>query len=1031
MAAAATLTPTRLRCEYLVNPIGIDVASPRLYWVVESKQRAQLQGAYRIVVSSSPSGSGDLWDSGKISSRQTTHVEYGGKALRSGQRAWWKVTVWDGEGVASTSKEAFWERGLAASDWKAYWIGMLAPDTLEPERAGVKWIWYPEGEPQKDAPAGDRWFRMKFELPPGFTKARGVIGVAVDDSFTAELNGSPIGSGGGWQQFSQIDVTDHLMPRENALVIKATNGHSRAGLMLVGRFVSTTGVEARIGTNSLWEVSRDLKEWVKAREIADIDGQPYGVTKWSAPAQPPPHLRREFAITKPVARARAYASAKGLYQLLIDGRKVGGGIFTPGWTDYRKRIQVQAYDITSLLKPGRHAVGMILGDGWYCGHVAWAGREQYGPKPMGLLQIEIEYKDGTTERIVTDALWKVAPGPIVKSDMVMGEDYDARLGLGNWANAGYQGQNWQPPDVEELDASKLVAQMSPTVEKIEELPARSVKEPTKGAFVFDLGQNMVGWARLKVKGKAGDKVTIRFAEMLNPDGTVYTANLRAAKATETYILKGGAEETYEPSFTFHGFRYVEVTGYPGKPDLDAIRGIVVGTNVPKTGEFESSNPMVNQLQHNIYWGMRGNYLEVPTDCPQRDERLGWMGDAQIFIRTATFNNDVASFMTKWTQDVVDAQTAEGAFSDVSPKILVTNDGSPAWGDAGVIVPWTIYLTYGDKRLLAERYDSMKAWVDYIAKSNPEHLWLNRRGNDYGDWVNIGADMPREVIATAYFAHSTDLVSRAARVLGKGADAAKYERLFGQIKAAFVREFVAADGRIKGDTQTCYLLALRFGLLPPEMIDKAGQRLVDDIMVKRKGHLSTGFVGVGHLTPTLTQIGRTDIAYKMLLNDTFPSWGYTIKQGATTIWERWDGWTEEKGFQDPGMNSFNHYAFGSIGEWMYAVVAGIDLDPSAPGYEKIVIRPRPGGGITWARGALDSVRGRIESSWKLSGGAFTLKVVVPANTTATVYVPAKDVGLVMEGKLRAVDSTGVKFLRMDAGSAVFEVGSGSYEFTAKR
>ena len=751
---------------------------------------------------------------------------------------------------------------------------------------------------------------------------------------------------------------------------------------------------------------------------------------------PCPYLRKTFALARLVKRARVYATAQGLYQLYLNGRRVGRDVFTPGWTDYHKRVQYQTYDVTERLHSGRNALGVVLGDGWYCGHVGWTGRGHYGAMPHALVQLQIDYADGTSETVVSDGSWKAATGPILTSDLLMGETYDARKERPNWSAPEFKDAEWAAIDA--LPASDpggypggvpLVAQYAPTVQPIEELHPKHIAEHPARAYVFDLGQNMVGWARLKVRGEAGATVTLRFAEMLNPDGTIYTANLRRAKATDSYTLKGGGEEVYEPSFTFHGFRYVEVTGYPGKPGPDAITGIVVHSATPPSGTFACSNPMVNQLQHNIVWGQRGNYLEVPTDCPQRDERLGWMGDAQIFARTATYNMDVASFLTKWTQDVEDAQSPEGGFSDISPRVKDDMaDGAPAWGDAGVIVPWTVYAVYADTRLLEKHYASMAKWIDYIHQANPDLHWEKRRNNDFGDWLNIDADMPRDVLATAYFAYSTRLVARAAHALGKEDDAQRYETLFQGIKAAFNRAFVSPDGRIKGDTQTCYVVALRFDLLPEAQRAQAAQHLVENI-TQRNNHLSTGFVGVGYLLPTLTQTGHLDVAYKLLNNDTFPSWGYSIKQGATTIWERWDGWTAEKGFQDPGMNSFNHYSLGSVGEWLYSTVAGIDLAPDQPGYKHSVLHPHPGGGLTWAKASYDSIYGKIVSDWKLDGGAFHWSVTIPANTTATVYVPARDSASVTESGHPADRAEGVRFLRMENGFAVYEVGSGSYAFAS--
>lgn len=739
--------------------------------------------------------------------------------------------------------------------------------------------------------------------------------------------------------------------------------------------------------------------------------------------RPATYFRREFKVLGRVKSARAYVSARGLYRFFVDGQAVGESFYTPGWTDYRKRIQYQVYDVTKFLKKGMHAAGMVLGDGWYCGRIGLTGKDNYGKYPEGLVQIEIEYADGQAERIVSNRDWISSLGPIRSNDMLMGENYDARLELGNWSSAGYKADNWVRAETSGLGDVPLVGTHYLPAQVLEEIKPLTLKEPKPATYVYDLGQNMVGFARLKVKGKAGDKVTLRFAEMLNPDGTMYTANLRGAKATDTYILKGGGTEVYEPTFTSHGFRYVEITGYPGKPGMDAVTGVVVSSQIPKTGEFSCSNPLVNQLQHNIFWGQRGNYLEVPTDCPQRDERLGWMGDAQIFVRTAAFNNDISAFMTKWCQDVIDAQSKDGGFSDVTPRMGDLSDGAPGWGDAGVIVPWTIYLCYGDTRILERAYESMAKWINYIDSANPNHIWAKRGNNNFGDWLNVQDDTPRDLLGTYYFAYSTSIMAKTARVLGKTEDAEKYEALWNEIKKAFAATFVSPDGTIKGDTQTAYVLALRFDLMPDSQRQIAADKLVNHIMVKRNGHLSTGFLGVGYLNRVLTNAGRNDVAYKLLQNDTYPSWGYSIRQGATTIWERWDGWTETKGFQDPGMNSFNHYSMGSVGEWMYETVAGIALDPTRPGYEHILIHPIPGGGMTWAKASLKSIRGPISSSWKIEKGVFVLDVTIPANTTATVFVPAgsaSDVNAPAEAQ-----SNGVK-----NGEASFEIGSGSYRFTAK-
>jgi alpha-L-rhamnosidase len=747
--------------------------------------------------------------------------------------------------------------------------------------------------------------------------------------------------------------------------------------------------------------------------------------------RPATYLRKDFALTKPPVRVRAYATARGLYELFADGHRIGAEELAPGWTDYKKRIQYQTYDLTKELTVGRHAIGMVLGDGWYCGHVGPTPGNNYGTKPEGLVQLEITYKDGSKATIASDSSWKGGTGPIVSNDLLLGESYDATKDLPGWSTPAYDASKWSSVETAPLGPELLVGAFGPPVHVLTEIQPIKETEPAPGTYVFDLGQNMVGWARLHIHGARGTKVTLRFAEMLKPDGSIYTANLRGAKATDSYVLAGSGAEVFEPAFTFHGFRYVELTGCPSKPATNEVTGIVVGSDSPRTGLFACSNASINQLQHNIFWGQRGNYLSIPTDCPQRDERLGWMGDAEIFARTASFNNDVVPFHTKWTQDVVDAQSPEGGFSDVSPRIGDLSDGAPAWGDAGVIVPWTMYQCYGDKRLLADRYDAMKMWIKYIDSVNPDHLWINRSNNNFGDWLNVQDDTPRDVLATAFFAHSTDLLERTAEVLGRSQDAQGFGDLREEIKAAFVRNYVAADGTIKGDTQTDYVLALNFDLLPASLRSGATQRLVDHIQKDRKGHLSTGFVGSGLLNPTLTAVGRTDVAYQLLMTDTYPSWLYPIRQGATTIWERWDGWTKDKGFQDPGMNSFNHYSFGAVGQWLYSTVGGIDFDPRVPGYGHIRFHPVPGGGLTWAKASYLSIRGPIESSWKLAGGKFSLEVAVPPNCTADVYVPAKEADEVTEGGDVAGMDEGVSLDRMEDGCAVFRIGSGHYKFEVKQ
>lgn len=754
---------------------------------------------------------------------------------------------------------------------------------------------------------------------------------------------------------------------------------------------------------------------------------------------PASYVRKRFAARGAVRRATLYATARGLYEPHLNGVRVGDHLLTPGWTDYNIRIMYQSYDVTDLVNPGENVLGAILGDGWFCGYVGFDRKTgSYGSRPQFLCQLDIEYADGTRESVVSSDAWKSSYGPIEYSDFLIGEAYDARLELGVWCLPGFDDSKWVPVHVEESTGDMkpaLVPHIGPPVRVTQELPSLSVTQPVHGTYLFDVGQNMTGWVRLKVSGPAGSIVRIRHGEMLNPDGTLYTTNLRFARATDTYILKGDGVEIYEPRFTFHGFRYVELTGFPVSPGTsapakDCITGIAIESDAECSGDFHCSSELVNQLYQNIVWGQRGNFLSVPTDCPQRDERLGWMGDAQIFVRTACYNRDVATFFEKWVVDVADAQLPEGSFTDIVPTmanhVIKVVPGAPAWADAGVIVPWTVAQVYDDMRLFESHYESMTRWIDFLTASNPDFIWSNIQGNNFGDWLSIEADTDKTLLATAYFAYDASLMARIATHLGKSDDATRYTELFNKIKAAFQQKFVGTGGILTGDTQTAYVLALRFNLLAPEMIAVAAKHLVENIRGKGN-HLSTGFVGVGYLCPVLSDAGYNDVAYTLLLNETFPSWGYSIRNGATTIWERWDGWTEMNGFQTPDMNSFNHYSLGSVGEWLFGYVAGIDMAADARGFDKIVLRPRPDARLTRARASYRSVHGTISSDWSYDGRKFEWTINVPVNTTARVCVPSNTSDEVTEGSEPAPQAEGVKSLQVEPGCAIYEVGAGTYRF----
>ena len=742
-------------------------------------------------------------------------------------------------------------------------------------------------------------------------------------------------------------------------------------------------------------------------------------------------VRKEFAVAKKIASARAYVTSHGFYELHINGKKVGDEIFTPGWTSYSKRLQYQVFDITPLLQQGKNSVGAMLADGWYRGSLAWENNWGIWGKKLGLLcQLQITFTDGSEQTIITDNSWKgTQDGPVTADGIYDGERYDARKELKGWSNAGFDDSNWKPVAVNDAGKENLVAVQSVPVRKIQELkPVRIFKTP-KGLLVADFGQNMVGWIRLKVNGSAGTTVTIRHAEVLDKYGNFYTDNLRAAAATAVYTLKGGAEETYEPRFSFFGFRYAAVDGYPGELKPEDLTGIVVHSDMKPTGSFECSNALVNQLQHNIQWGQKGNFIDVPTDCPQRDERLGWTGDAQAFCRTAAFNMDVSPFFTKWLKDVAADQDSNGAVPFVIPDVLRNKGTSAGWGDVSTITPWTMYRVFGDKRILETQYPSMKSYVEYIRnKAGDSYLW--KGGSVFGDWLfyksmrqteNDGYTSP-DMIATMFYAYSSHLLAQAAAVLGKTDDEKTYSNIFEKVKEAFNRNYVTAEGRVASESQTGYVLALHFGLLPEAMRPKATEYLVTDIK-ERGNHLSTGFLGTPYLCHVLTANGRTDVAYDLLLQQTFPSWLYPVKMGATTIWERWDGQKTDSTFQDVGMNSFNHYAYGAIGDWMYRVVAGIEI--GEPGYKHILIQPQPDKKLTYAKASFESSYGQIASGWEMKDGKMLLKVKIPANTRATIMLPFASADKVTETGIPI--STVFKDAKQDKGNVVIDAGSGDYSF----
>ncbi len=891
------------RTELKVNPIGLGSKVPRLSWELEAQGRGIVQQAFQVKCATNlddlKSEINLLWNSGKINSDQSVHVEYKGVGLLSGQKVFWQVRVWTNKDESDWSMPSFWEMGLLEeTDWNAKWI-----------------------EPY------------------------------IDENISEST--------------------------------------------------------------------------------------------------PCPYLRKEFSARGPVLKATAFVTCHGLYELSINGQKISNELFTPGWTSYRHRLQYQAFDVSKNFQSGQNTIGIILADGWYRGFLVWQGNKNlYGDKLALLLQIRVDYADGTHDLIISDDTWKSAIGPLLKSDIYNGEIYDSRLEQIGWNMPGYNDANWSSVIIKDYGFKNLVSSESNPVRITQSItPVEKIITP-KGELVFDLGQNIVGWVHFSLKGKPGSQIAIKHAEVLDQEGNFYTDNLRDARAEDIYIFKGDGIESYEPRFTFHGFRYIKISGYEGEISPKDLQGRVVHTDMDESGEFECSDELVNRLQKNIQWGLRGNFIDVPTDCPQRDERLGWTGDAQVFASTACFNMNASAFYRKWMKDFIVDQKPDGSVPWVVPNVVKDGGGTgwsdgfgaTGWSDAAVIIPWTVYMAYGDKRILSEQYKSMKAWEEYMIRESGDNCIFSA-GFHFGDWLSFadyysynynapdygyaGAHTDKELIATAYYYFTTSLMVKIANVLQNSKDAKKYQNLLPKIKEAFQREFLTKSGRLISHTQTAYTLALSFGLLPEEMIAIAAKRLDDD--VNYFGHLTTGFLGTPLICQALTENGYVNTAYKLLFNKRYPSWLYPVTREATTIWERWDGIKPDGSFQNPGMNSFNHYAYGAVGNWLYKSVAGINIDENIPGYKRIIIKPHLTNKLNYAKASYLSPYGRILSHWESDGKEVRLHLEIPANTTAVIFLPSRNHESIYEADQKIEELEDIEIIDCNENTTKVEVVSGKYCF----
>ena len=1025
---------SNLKTNSLTNPLGVAAAAPRLSWQLDGARRGTTQTRYEIHVASTAAKTAkpDIWNSGVVASDRSVDVTYGGPALTPYKAYYWTVRVWDDTGTASSwAPVATFETGaLQPSDWRGDWIGAdsqpgaewtdytidtdltLTKDALGVffrSRGAAAYMWqlnqltddHPLLRPHVRDANGNYSVLAEIPLNVNLKQQHHLRITVAGQTITTSIDGT------------QVDQRQRSDQNQPGLIGFRTNGAEEG----VVRNLKVTSASGQVLIDTAFATGdQTFPEGTLTTSGLQVKGN----TDLMLPGKAIPVFRKTISLpkAKKVVAARMYGAAQGIYELSLNGKKVGDRELAPGWTDYNRRIHTQAYDVTSLLTSGANTIGAEVANGWFAGNVAMFGPNKYGSQTAFTAQLRVKYDDGTENVFATDSTWQTAPGAVQAADLLNGESYDARR----------TPTAWSPVQVRPSATDKLEPQTDQPVRVTQQLKAKAIASPTPGVYLYDLGQNMVGVSKLTLTGTPGQTVKIRYGEVLNPDGTLYTDNLRSAKATDRYTFATTGPETYRPRFTFHGFRYIELSGLATAPPASAVTGVVMGTDGAQTTTFTTNSALVNKLHSNIVWGQRGNFLSIPTDTPARDERMGWTGDINVFARTAVYNLDSQAFLTKWLQDLRDSQNAAGAYASVAPTVPNSFDGglgNAGWADAGVNVPWTLWQAYGDTAVIRQHYDSMRRYVDYLAASSTNFI---RGGGDYNDWLNLDDPTPTELIGTAFVAKGARQLSQMAAAIGITADATKYQKLYDDVRNAFIARFVAADGKVGSDSQTGYILAFTSDLIPADRTAAAGQYFANAIL-RRDTHLSTGFLGVDGLLPVLTKIGRSDLAYQLLQNTSYPSWGYEIGKGATTIWERWNSINPDGTFNDVGMNSFNHYAYGAVGEWMYRTLAGVSA--AEPGYHKSLIAPVPGNGITTADFGLQTRYGRVASKWQqTTEGGLTLEVTVPGNTTATVKIPALNPSLITEsGKAlsQADHVTGV----VDEGSTVaMTVASGAYKFTVE-
>ena len=1060
-AGAADVRATHLRCEYRQDPVGIDVVQPRLSWTLETAPtvRGQAQSAYQVLVASSPEKlageQGDLWDSGKVSSDQQLQLLYGGVPLASRLRCYWKVRVWDQDSKSSGwSKPAMWSMGLLEpGDWQGRWIA--ATDQLAtPAASGVAGFHALEaGKPdelkwvQVDLGAERVLDEVKLypPAPSGFERVKG-FGFPV--RFRIEASNDP--DFGESQTIADFSRTDYPSPGNES---RAFFAHG-----IRGRYVRITATRLwnrKTGPEPFCFALAELEVLSKGTNVAlgapgrakdSFEGAGWGLQKLTdgqrlpdtqtstsnRPGNAAVLMRKEIRLDTRVTRATAFLCGLGYSELEINGRKIGDAVLDPGFTDFSRRVLYRTYDVTDAVRLGPNALGVILGGGWFNLATPDAFAFEHAPwsaSPRMRCQLHLEFADGTTRTVTSDASWKWSVGAITFNCVRGGETIDAREDKPGWSLPGYDDSAWHAAMVVAPPAGKLVSQQHPAIRATTSIRPVKLTVPKPGVYVFDLGVNIAGWARLDTHGPRGTKVTLQSNELLNQDGTVNTghntSHTHGRFQTEEYILKGEGVETFEPRFTYHGFRYVQVSGLTEEPTVGSLTGRWVTTAPERVGHFTCSNERINKIQEVILRTLLNNMHGIPTDCPQR-EKMGWMDDGCVGMETAFYNLETPLFYRKWFHDMMDAQDPNGHVPDFVPTSgwgRSGPDGSPGamadpwWGGAIVMTPWKLYLHYGDTRVLEEGYPSMKAYVDYLGATAKDHLihW------GLGDWLVGSAKAsapPQTHLSTAAYAWQARIVSQTAALLGKNDDARRYATLADQIRDAFnKRNLNPETGWYVSNSQSGQAVPLALGLVPENLRPQVLGRLVESITA-RNGHVGAGIVGLLPLFQALMENGRDDLAYLMLTREDFPGWLHMVNSGATSIWEVWNG-----------DGSRNHPTLGCIGVWFYEGLGGIRLDPAAPAFKRLIIKPAVVGDLAWVKCSYSSVHGKIESHWRREGGKLRLEVTIPANTTATIYVPTAEPDAVSESGRSAAKSKGVKFLRAEKEAAVYEVRSGQYAFEA--